>query len=127
MSGSENWQPGDLALAVRYDPEGECGIYADGAEPIRKGGIYTVEAVSYWGIHTALTVAGHYSTHPSRGWNALSFRKVTPEDADQFDREVIELMNDPGAVEREHARAHLAAMPADRRAMLDAEWETPCE
>ena len=73
-----DWQKGDLALCV-------VGKYS--------GRIYLVVGVLKQGIQTGLLIEGSQSGHPTGAWCASSFRKVTPPKADEFDREVIELMN----------------------------------
>jgi len=93
-----DWQKGDLALCVD-----------DGLKPwlngeqilnlnrIKKGRVYTVAGLGRVGTCSGLTlfIEGVPATYEHRGmgWTASRFRKVTPPKADEFDREVIDLMN----------------------------------
>lgn len=86
---ADEWQPGDLALCVRNDPQGV----------IRKGGIYTVEKVRIGtegrcnGV-LGLKLAGVYA--PGTTWGfyaAFGFRKIRPHTPDEEDRETIRLLN----------------------------------
>ena len=75
-----DWQKGDLALCVKK---------TDPGNPLRVGAVYTVERISAQGNLHLRGVA-------ENGLGAFKrdrFRKVTPPKADEFDREVIELMN----------------------------------
>jgi len=90
---SNDWQPGDLALCV--NAEGFVSV----------GGLYTVNEVfdgfTPWGDDDdglALTfVSIPDPVHPiygeADGYDAWRFIKVTLPEADEFDREVIDLMN----------------------------------
>tara|TARA_R110002012_G_scaffold16958_23_gene64569 strand:- start:38 stop:331 length:294 start_codon:yes stop_codon:yes gene_type:complete len=90
MSG---WQKGDLALCVRD------GSWVNHNGGPRKGEIHKVVAIMTG------EVGHHINPHPSNTcflafapWLPISvfgnvnFRKVTPPKADEFDREVIDLM-----------------------------------
>lgn len=96
-----DWAPGDLALCIG---RGADDVYRiEGSQPQAPGPIigltYTVAAVKhgfdcYGRSGTALSFAEILQRHPRAvGFNALFFRKVTPPEADEFDVEVIELMN----------------------------------
>ena len=97
----DDWQIGDLALCIGHGADDVYGI--DGTTPQAPGPIkgltYTVAAVSagvdcYGRAGIALRLAEIIQRHPkSCGYNAVFFRKVTPPEADEFDREVIELLN----------------------------------
>jgi hypothetical protein len=89
---SDNWQPGDLALHINPRPRF-----------LRTGAVYVVQGVVgpiKWAcgdFGPALILQGHI--HPENDRNDANggfwhgqFRKVTPPKADEFDREVIELM-----------------------------------
>lgn len=90
---ADDWQAGDLALCV------------SGGEYVHTGHLYTVTGViaALWvgggdEVDTAIVLAEASNLenvsfrHPQgpfwHGW----FRKVTPPEADEFDREVIDLM-----------------------------------
>jgi hypothetical protein len=90
------WQPGDLALCI-----------ADGKRTSR-GRVYTVHAVIHdcdkcgcghylpYGYAPALWLVGVGKVDADTGcepWaRAVRFRKVTPDAADEFDRETIALL-----------------------------------
>lgn len=92
MSGSDEWRAGDDALCIddrppRFFPE---------AHRVERGKHYKVHSVRvtsrgsvalYIGIGTSVTPEGY-----PRGWDARRFVKVTPPEADEFDREVIKLL-----------------------------------
>ena len=100
-----DWEVGDLALCVK------------GGRVTKSGCVYTVSAVAPFGapcgcgnplefssVH--LLVDGH--TEPdARGcepWaSSIRFRKVTPDESDEFDRETIALMNRAPAKEPSNA------------------------
>ena len=96
MSDIPEWQPGDLALCIKGGV-----IDLNAKRPLewpRAGKIYRVRqagpskfTVGYrhalW-LYDGPDNAGHGPV-----WAASRFRKVTPPKADEFDREVIELMN----------------------------------
>ena len=75
-----DWQPGDLALCWQKVP------YDDG---LIVGAIYTVSGVfdGGFGLHLK-ELPLEYGTC----WISDRFRKVTPPEADEFDREVIALL-----------------------------------
>lgn len=93
----DDWKPGDLALCI-----------ADGRRT-SKGRVYTVHAVAHdsdkcgcghylpYGYAPALWFVGVGTVDPDTGcepWaRAIRFRKVTPDEADEFDRETIALLN----------------------------------
>lgn len=97
MSGQENWSVGDYALCVRDGPIRcpLCGLTHSGRQSLRKGQIAQVHYIGSLrpdnrdlncGPQCLGFVAG-------REGLALRFRKVTPEEADEFDTEIIELMS----------------------------------
>lgn len=83
---SDDWKPGDLALcvsAVRY--------------PQMKGRVFTVREVimGRWRGRPSLGLRFVEQCDPpsgTRAWDHRFFVKVTPPEADEFDREVIEHM-----------------------------------
>ncbi|MAG24998.1 hypothetical protein CMI47_05400 [Candidatus Pacearchaeota archaeon] len=85
-----DWQKGDLALYSDASPSDEH--YAP--PELRKGAVYTVSGV---GVDEAgnsgLFLSEQESDGCLGGYLAWRFRKVTPDKADEFDREVIDLMN----------------------------------
>ena len=84
-----DWQKGDLALCVK-----DCSIIG-----VPLGSFNTVREVfediglTSLEIQTGLLFEGKEFPPPYTGVAAKNFRKVTPPKADEFDREVIELMN----------------------------------
>lgn len=90
MSGPENWQPGDLALCIK----GNVDFVGLGGGPNitgpRTGAIYIVKDVrmfEHFAGAVGLMLAGW------RHWlHEENFRRIEPREADEFDREVIELM-----------------------------------
>ena len=88
MSGGDNWQAGDLALCVKAPTRpGHDGLTVPGR-------IYEVSGV--WRDIANSLVLGFVGV-AEKGDNfcghlAFRFRKVTPPKADEFDREVIDLM-----------------------------------
>lgn len=97
-NSSDNWQVGDLALCVR-------GGYISGPiinKPFPdSGALYTVREVVVFDAPDDLwlvvdgapdNVDGNGTNHGPL-WVAKRFTKVTPPEADEFDREVIEQMN----------------------------------
>lgn len=92
-----DWKVGDLALCVDAGPLRDvCGDGGQETNPkyvanLKKGAFYTVTQVvvcncgrGHVGIGDEYQLAGGY---------AARFIKITPEKADDFDRETIELMN----------------------------------
>lgn len=73
MSG---WQVGDLALCI------SSGV------TVRAGEVNTVDKV--WPDTGGLTLRGKFSTSRRGSYYPHMFIKVTPPEADEFDREVIE-------------------------------------
>ena len=91
---SNDWQPGDLALCVD-DSIGTCSVKC-----LEAGKVYTVDGLDFdpafadMGLHLCgvdRPWSDRWQQHI--GWSELRFRKVTPPEADEFDREVIDLMN----------------------------------
>lgn len=83
MSGG--WQVGDLALCV--NDRATHPIYGNGG--LKRGRTYTVQAVPDFGPGLFLC---EISDGNAMGYNRRRFIKVTPPEADEFDREVIEHM-----------------------------------
>jgi len=84
-----DWQKGDLALCVDDSPSAWGHRAA-----IKKGGIYTVSEIVIWRGKSGLELEGvEISKLYYAGFAPKRFRKVTPPKADEFDREVIDLMN----------------------------------
>lgn len=90
---SDDWKPGDLALCVNRDPgPGKRWLYGC---KLRRGGIYTVEAVwrsAQYG--PLLTVREVPCTSNSGGFGTCRFRKINPltdEERDAFLAELKEL------------------------------------
>ena len=89
---SAGWEAGDLALCISSKwTRGESGQPVEG-DPVRTGGIYQVSAVGTWRTYPILWLDG-YGSKLRDAYGAEAFRKVTPEEADEFDRETIALMN----------------------------------
>lgn len=84
-----DWQVGDLALCVKLEP-----WRLSGTNGPRSGHIYRVDVVTVnlWG-ETGLIFHSLPSLGYRGGWNANRFIKVTPPEADAFDRETIDLLN----------------------------------
>lgn len=83
---NENWQVGDLALCIE-----------DGCSKIkkwlpRKGAIYTVSEVGSFDDYIWLDLHEDMDINEHFAWDARIFRKITPPEADEFDREVIAAM-----------------------------------
>ncbi len=83
-----DWAPGDLALCIRT------------AITVAAGELHTVEEVLVGDMpgdphhgHIGLRLVGKVSATDCGAYHSAGFVKVTPPEADEFDREVIELMN----------------------------------
>lgn len=90
-----DWQPGDLALCVKGGPLLAASKAMDGF-PVT-GRVYRVDWAGVYqfmdGASPALwLVDGPRNYSGRRVWDMRRFRKVTPPAADEFDREVIDLM-----------------------------------
>lgn len=94
---SDDWQRGDHALCVSRDEE---ALFSAGWQP-KLGGLYTVADVISpdMMLNGEARGAGLNFEEDTHKWAwtfsafyARNFRKVTPEKADEFDREVIEQM-----------------------------------
>lgn len=90
------WQVGDLALCVGVDPHSE--EQASGWS-VKVGQVVTVAVVEAAIDENGFWTSLNFAEEPSHelwndwGFDAAFFRKVTPHEADEFDRETIELMN----------------------------------
>ena len=92
MSGG--WEVGDLALCVKVGPWRSLTSGALRTSPIRAGMVVTVCKVGI-GVSgmTVLWFDGHCQSGKTReAYCARRFRKIAPPKADEFDREVIDLM-----------------------------------
>ncbi|MGN6290415.1 MAG: hypothetical protein ACTHNA_14265 [Sphingopyxis terrae] len=96
---ADDWKVGDLALCVSLG----AGGYDDPVDPvppaIRVGSSYTVTGV-FAGVHVngdpgiGLKLKEAKPTlFGAAGFDANMFVKITPPEADEFDRETIDLMN----------------------------------
>lgn len=95
-----DWQIGDLALCIKvgawvHAGTGELARRQDGKAMPQAGGVYVVRAVGIWQVHPTLWLEDFPGDRPEDGFGAVRFRKITPPPADEFDREVIELMREP--------------------------------
>lgn len=98
-----DWQVGDLALCVRLAPERGPFLFGE-PEPGRAYEVLGVSLVHFAddSIDIGLTLDGapdctdefHDPAGPT--WWHGRFVKVTPQEADEFDRETIALMNRVG-------------------------------
>lgn len=88
---ADDWQVGDLALCIAQSWH-KFGFYCPN-DPVRAGGIYTVRAIGKWRGITIIWIEGVGGDHVGDAYEANAFRKVTPPEADEFDRETIDLMN----------------------------------
>lgn len=78
---AENWQAGDLALAIGKPSKWDI------AQGYRKGGIYTVEGRSDIFGTLVLKLKGLPG-----GWRASAFRRIPPHTPDAEDEETIRLL-----------------------------------
>ena len=80
----DNWQKGDLALSLhtwrQRNPE------TSGAPDA--GSVHVVLKVVFNGCEVFLV----FEPWPIDQWLASRFRKITPPKADEFDREIVDLM-----------------------------------
>ena len=88
-----DWQAGDIALCVRPIQEYWEGSMS-GFE-VKAGKPYTVSRVTQGKTKKGLLLQDGPSKNPL-GWAAINFVKVTPPEADEFDKETIELYNKKG-------------------------------
>ena len=95
MNNNADWKKGDLALCVKVGPwVWDTDNLPNGEQRVRAGMVLRVRAIQSKSCGALILwfegVGGH-------GYNdsflASRFRKVTPPKADEFDREVIDLMN----------------------------------
>ena len=86
-----NWQAGDLALCVRAPGH----AYGWHKSPVKVGCAYTVERVvsDEDGILGLGLVGIIFPGCTLKASLASNYRKITPPEPDEFDREVIEQMN----------------------------------
>ena len=88
---ADDWKVGDLALCVDTSPRKFPQGTAVAGSRLRKGAIYTVTKVA---IHPIVGLQCLWLLEePTDSAGAYRFRKITPEEADDFDLETIELMN----------------------------------
>lgn len=90
-----DWQPGDLALCIKQGPwRFALTLQVNDGVPIRCGGIYRVRAIGHSVIasYPVLWFDEYPGNGIHRAFAHFCFRKVTPPEADEFDREVIDLM-----------------------------------
>lgn len=80
-----DWQAGDMALCV-------ATIITRYGEKVFCGRVYTVSAVTQGKTKKGL-VLKDAPNHNALGWAAYRFIKVTPPEADEFDKETIDLYN----------------------------------
>jgi len=85
VSGGDDWQVGDLALCIKLGP------WRDVIGP-KCGEVRAVRGVGRDPIGVGLWLEGYPGKLRSDGFSASRFRKITPPKADEFDREVIDLM-----------------------------------
>lgn len=88
MSGGDNWQVGDLALCIAEKSWIGVATRQSPSNAPQCGAVYSVEEVGRqdeldWIRLTELNAKRFHTRH---------FRKITPPKADEFDREVIDLM-----------------------------------
>lgn len=87
----EDWKVGDLALCIK---QGQWQSVETGSllnYGPRCGEVCTVVGVYMDRGYLVLALA-EWPGDGSYGYIAVNFRKVTPPEADEFDREVIDLM-----------------------------------
>lgn len=83
-----DWQPGDMALCVNDG----LGFATGQPVPLKRGSTYIVSSVRpHSSGRIGLFLVGKEAHWPS-GFDDSRFVKITPPEADAFDREVIELM-----------------------------------
>lgn len=91
-----DWKPGDIALCVKGGKI--CNAPRRAPDYPVSGNFYTVERVGsdffYEGVEQALWLKdGPENVDGQRAWVSYRFVKVTPPEADEFDKEVIDLYN----------------------------------
>ena len=91
---ADDWQVGDLALYVGPRGHGDNRTHRCAPWVARPtvGRVYDVESVLVGEDWVALGLVSMKSDWRDGQWNARSFIKITPPEADEFDREVIELL-----------------------------------
>jgi hypothetical protein len=90
---ADDWKVGDLALCVDDSPARRVAGHRGNSDPVSlvRGRLYTVLFVGpdvYGKGFVGLAV-----TCTAWGWFADRFVKVTPPEADEFDRETIALLS----------------------------------
>lgn len=91
-----DWAPGDLALCVDNGPRQTKDGWHGRRQQLRVGACYTVAFICLDGAFNpepALVLAEVKSRAPRGGFGMWRFIKVTPRAEDEFDREVIDLLN----------------------------------
>lgn len=89
MSGGDNWQVGDLALCIKVGPwtiDG-CGPAPGSVSTVRDLDLFSPDGDLYLALEEWPD-----SRYTIERFRASRFRKITPPEADKFDREVIDLM-----------------------------------
>lgn len=96
---SNDWEPGDIALCVRGGPVEPINPNYKGPYP-ELGKPYTVEALEnyeFYGVNNKIPGLrlkdGPPNGNNDRTWRESRFIKVTPKEADDFDKETIDLYN----------------------------------
>lgn len=121
-----DWQPGDLALCVRRGlvicPTNGHSRHRGGF--VRGAALKEVASILRTPLDNGL-FCGCVTLTFADGSSGIEYRfvKVTPPEADAFDRETIALEN--GVPEFERARRHLASLSRERRDQLQREWANP--
>ncbi len=90
---ADDWQIGDLALCVKVGQWKRYGTNTVDEAPIRCGGVYVVRAIGTFDGHRILWLEGIGGELTGSAFIASRFRKITPPEADEFDRETIALLN----------------------------------
>lgn len=90
---ADDWQKGDLALCV----DNNRGYAANGHRTVSpdliKGKVYSVDGVAIFAETLAISLVGVKPGTFGTFRMASRFIKITPPESDEFDREIIELMN----------------------------------
>lgn len=99
---SNGWKPGDIALCVRGGRFDNSVLYLSIEHP-KTGAKYSVTKVGNFKFAQGNALGLWFSdapknTNEERLWVAHRFVKITPEEADEFDKETIALYNNPPKV-----------------------------